>query len=102
MSDPMLRSTAPAQRQWFAIAVGAAVLSLAAGLVFPAAVGRAVDTALGRHGRLSIAVADLALLLVVIALAEVAGQLAEVADAAGATAGLRRRMSANLLGLGLV
>jgi ABC-type multidrug transport system fused ATPase/permease subunit len=94
-------SATSGQRQWVTIAIGAAVVSTAAALFLPAALGRALDVALTRHGHLAVAVANLALVIAVIALADVAGQLAGPAGSAGTSAWLRRRMMHNLLGLGL-
>lgn len=98
MSEPVLRPAA--HRQWLPLAIGAAALSTAALLLLPAAVGRALDTALDRHGGLAGAVTDVALLLAVLALTDVAWQLAGAADSAGTTAWLRRQMTSNLLGYG--
>jgi ATP-binding cassette subfamily B protein len=99
MSDRV--SVNSGQRQWLTMAVGTAAISTVATLLLPATAGRALDAALGRHERFAVAVANLALVLAVVVLADVAGQLAGAASSAGTTAWLRRRMMSNLLGLGL-
>lgn len=101
MSDRVLLSALTAGRRWLTVAVVTAAVSTAADLLLPATLGRALDAALLHRSRLTGAIIELALVLAAIALADVVGQLAGTAGAAGTTAWLRRRMVATLLALGL-
>ncbi len=101
MSDRVLLSAVSAGRRWLVAAVLTASVSTAASLLLPATLGRALDAALLHHDRLTVAVVELAVVLAAIAIADVVGQLAGTAGAAGTTAWLRRRMVVGLLAAGL-
>lgn len=86
MSDRVLLSAVSAGRRWLAAAVVTAAVSTAAGLLLPATLGRALDAAVLRRDRLTVSVVELSIVLAAIAIADVAGQLAGTAGAAGTTA----------------
>jgi len=100
MSDRVLLTAATAQRRWLIVAIATAALSATAALLLPTVLGWALDAALRQH-HLTTAIIRLAVVLAAIAIADVVGQLAGTAGAAGTTAWLRRRMVRSLLDLGL-
>lgn len=77
------------------------LVAAAGGLLLPAVTGRALDAALSDPDALLPAVGTLAVLLAVVAAADVVGQQTATAGGAGATAWVRHRMLRTLLGLGL-
>lgn len=100
-TDRLLLVTLRAQPGWLVVAVVAGLVSACGQLLLPYAMGGALDAALAGGAGLAAGVALLVVVIVVVTVGDVLAQIAGTAGVAGTTAWIRRRVLANLLGLGL-
>ncbi|RQW96582.1 ABC transporter ATP-binding protein [Micromonospora inaquosa] len=97
MGDRLLRQTVLAGGGWTAVLAAVALLGAAAELLLPAALGRAVDAALGDgSGWWAVSACGLVVILICV---DTLTDLASGFGAARATAGLRRRLLRHLFAL---